>query len=197
MLRKTGLSISMAAVGMVISIIAHTFAQVRSANEPGCGLIDKHHPAQFILYEGRSQSSTEIKLRLRNNTDCAIIVETDDVLPKQLKRLPNDGIRIETVLGSQEGVTLPLHYLIDNRRRSTRVPAYGWGDSVFTYQILAGQSVIFSVPSSHFKRGLDIAVPFSYSWEGVASIGTGAGGVVHLVYFLGEDLPKAALRTKR
>jgi hypothetical protein len=188
----------MAAVGMVISMIAYTFAQVRSANERGCALIDKHHPAQFILYEGRSQTSSEIKLRLRNNTDCAIIVETDDVFPTQLKRLPNGGIRIETVLGSQDELRLRLHYLIENRqRRGAPEPAYGWGDSVFTYRILEGHSVIFTVPVSHFKRGFDIAVPFNYSWEGVASIGTGAGGVVHLVYFLSEDLPKAALRTKR
>jgi len=195
---KTGLPISMAAVGIVISMIANNFTQVRSANEPGCALIDKNHRAQFISYEGRTESSSEIKLRLRNNTNCAIIVETDDVFPTQLKRLPNGGIRIETVLGSQDGLRLRLHYLIGNRqRRGALEPAYGWGDSVFSYQILAGQSVIFTVPASHFKRGFDIAVPFNYSWEGDASIGMGAGGVVHRVYFLFDDLPPDALHEAR
>lgn len=190
MLMKTGLPMSMVVVGIVISMIAHTFGQVRAANEPGCVLIDKHRPAHFILYEGRSQSSSEIKLRLRNNTNCGIIVETDDVFPTQLKRLPNDGIRIETVRHSQDGATLRLHYLIQNRQhRRTPEPAYGWGDSVFTYRILAGHSVIFTVPVSHFKRGFDIAVPFNYSWEDVASVGMGAGGVVHRVYFLFDDIP--------
>lgn len=120
---------------------------------------------QFILYEGRSESSSEIKFRLRNNTDCAIIVETDDVFPTRAKRLSNGGVSIEGVPDSQDGVALRLHYLIQNREpEAAPKPAYGWGDSVFTYRILAGHSVLFTVPASHFRRGFDIAVPFNYSW---------------------------------
>src|SRR5437763_645518 len=126
MLLKTRLGIGMASVGALLSMVAGNFAQSRSANEPGCALIDKNHPAQFISYEGRAESS-EIKLRLRNNTDCAIIVETDDVLPTQLKKLDNGALRFEPVTGSQDGVKLRLHYLVQDRQQQAAAkPAYGW-----------------------------------------------------------------------
>ncbi len=122
----------------------------------------------------------------------------DDTLPTPTKKLPNGGMRIEPVIGSEDGVTLRLHYLIQDRQRGLATKrGYGWGDSVFTYEVLAGQSVIFSVPTSHFRRRFDIAVPFNYSWEGSMSIGMGAGGVVHQVYFLFDDLPPEALRERR
>jgi hypothetical protein len=53
----------------------------------------------------------------------------------------------------------------------------------FTYEVLAGQSVVVNVPATHFKRRFDIAVSFTYSWEGSTSIGMGVGGVVHRVYY--------------
>ena len=105
---------------------------------------------------------------------------------------------MESVLDSQEGLKLRLHYLIQNRRKGEGPkPAYGWGDSVFTYEIPAGQSVVFDVPASHFKRRSDIVVPFVYLWEGNNPIGMGVGGVVHRVYFLFEDLPSQAHSDKQ
>lgn len=187
----------MMTVGMLLSVGTGNFAQGGSSSGTGCSLVDKKHPAQFISYESRDESASEITLRLHNNLDCGIIVETDDSYPTRLKRLSNGGMTIETVTDSQDGVRLRLHYLIHSLRRRQIEPAYGWGDSVYTYQILPGQSVIFTVPASHFKRGFDIAVPFNYSWESNTSIGMGAGGVVHRVYFLFDDLPPDALRGKR
>lgn len=198
MILKSRLVVSMAIVGVLLSVATDNFAQDRLANKSGCALVDKNYRAQFISYEGKAESSSEIKLRLRNNTDCAIVVETDDVLATQLKRLPSGGMKIEPVIGSQDGVRLRLHYLVQDRQRGEAAkPAYGWGDSVFTYQISPGQSVIFAVPVSHFKRRLDVAVPFNYVWEGRASIGMGAGGVVHRVYFLFDDLPPDAMHEAR
>jgi hypothetical protein len=186
-------SLGIFSLGLLVSMAGGNLSQARLSNQRGCALIDKSHPPQFVLYEGKSESSSEMHLRLRNNTDCNIVVETDDTPATQAKRLPNGGFGIEPVIGSQDGVRLRLHYLIQDRQRGLAPkPAYGWGDSVFTYQVLAGQSVIFTVPSSHFRR-LDIAVPFNYSWEGSTSIGMGAGAVVHRVYFLFDDLPADAL----
>jgi len=170
-----------------------TFGQNRSSNKEGCAVLDSTRAPQFITFESKLESN--VRLRLRNNTSCTIIVETDDHYPTQLKRLPMGGIRIEAVLESRDGLRLPLHYLIDNRRRGEATRrAYGWGDSVFVYRILPGQSVVFDVPAIHFKRHADIAVPFGYTWEGDNSIGTGVGGVVHSVYFLFENLPSVVLR---
>src|SRR5438045_2848051 len=137
--------------------------QERSPSNHGCALIDGTLAPQFIKYEGKSES--EIYLRLRNNTSCAIIVETDDNYPTQIKKLPQGGVTIESVLDSRDGLRLRLHYLIQNRGQGeTLKRAYGWGDSVFTYEIPAGQSITFSVPISTFKQRYNIAVPFGYSW---------------------------------
>jgi hypothetical protein len=155
-------------------------------------LIDGSRPPQFIEFE--AQSDSEIKLRLRNNTNCAIVVETDDNYPTELKKLPQGGVRIESVLEPRDGVKLRLHYLVHNRRNGNLKRGYGWGDSVFIYEIPAGQSIIFHVPERHFRRRLDIAVPFGYSWEGKNSIGIGVGGVVHRAYFLFDDLPSLRKR---
>ncbi len=192
MLTTTNFRICVVALALLTAMTGRNAGQVLSSNVRGCALIDKAHSAQFISYEAKSES--KILLRLRNNTDCSIVVETDDVDPTQRKRLPNGGLKIEPVASSQDGVMLRLHYLVQDRKRGEAPkPGYGWGDSVFTYEISTGQSVIFAVPVSHFKSQLDIAVPFNFSWEDKASVGMGVGGVVHRVYFLHDDLPSEAL----
>jgi hypothetical protein len=119
-------------------------------------------------------------------------VETDDTYPTQLKKLPQGGATIETVFDSRDGQKLRLHYLIQKTGNAAK-RAYGWGDSVFTYEIQGDQSIIFEVPTTHLKQRADIAVPFAYAWEGKKSLPMGVGGVVHRVYFLFEDVPSAAL----
>ena len=188
---NTKLRISASTLGVFLAMVAATAAQGLSANESGCALIDKKYPAQFVTYDGNSASSSDVKLRVRNNTNCAITVVTDDVLPTQIVRLENGGLKIESVKSPQDGVRLRLHYLVhDAQHQAAPKAACGWGDSVFTYEIPAGQSVVFSVPQSYFERGFDIAVPFNYSWENSRSIGMGVGGVVHRIYFLAQELPK-------
>jgi hypothetical protein len=166
-----------------------------SMAQTGCSLINKQRPAQFIDYQGVS-SFREVKLRLRNNTNCTIIVETDDHYPTRMVKQPNGGFKLEGVTDSQDGIRLDLHYLIHNRLQQTLKVGYGGGDTILTYEILAGQSVLFNVPLSSFRKQLDIAVPFNYSWDG-DGIGMGAGGTVHRVYFLFDDLPKTVLQTAR
>jgi hypothetical protein len=132
------------------------------------------------VYEDRFES--EIRLRLSNNSSCAILVETDDIYPTEIKKAPTGGVRIESILVSKDGLRLQLHYLVQKKAQADLRPAYGWGDSVFVYEIPAGQSITFSVPSSHFKRRYNIVVPFGYSWENSKSIASGVGSVAHHVY---------------
>jgi hypothetical protein len=189
--------ISIASLVILLSMAVATFAQGREGKEAGCALLDKNYAAQFISYEGHSEPSSEIRLRVHNNSNCPIMVETDDVLPTQIVKLQNGGVKIEPVKGPHDGTRLSLHYLIqDPKRRTAPRAAYGWGDSVFTYEIPAGQSVVFNVRLSYFVRGVDIAVPFNYSWEKSRSIGMGVGGVVHRIYYLAQELPKATRRKR-
>ncbi|HEX5704121.1 MAG TPA: hypothetical protein VFX97_13040 [Pyrinomonadaceae bacterium] len=186
--------LSCATVLFVIPTAAKNFAQPRPANTPGCTLIESSRPPHYIAYEG-TKPSAEISLRLRNNTTCEIVIETDDSIPAQLRRFPNGDVRIEPVIGSADGVRVALHYLVEDRQRQ-KAPqrGYGWGDSVFSYQVQPGHSVIFRIPRAQLKRGLDIVVPFKYAWETSSAIGMGAGGVVHRVYFLFDDFPPTALK---
>lgn len=188
MTRKPRLRIGVGTVGALLLMVAADFAENRPM-ESGCSLLDKQHPAQFISYEGRYESPPEIKLRLRNNSDCAIVVETDDTVPTELIIRRDGTAKFEPVIGSKDGVTLRLHYLVQPRQRQVPNRAYPWGDSSFAYQIEPGQSAIFLVPIEYFKKRFDVAVPFNYAWEASGSIGMGAGGVTHRVFFLFDDLP--------
>lgn len=185
-----------AVLSFFLSAAAGTVVQSVTANRNPCALIDLTRPAQFVTYDGKADS--KIRLRLRNNTTCAIVVQTDDTYPTEIKRLSNRGVRIEAVKEPRDGLKLPLHYLIQKRNKGEAPKhAFGWGDSVFTYEVPAGQSITFDVPASHLKKRYDLAVPFSYPWEGSNAVNTGIGGVVHLVYFLLEDLPATALAGPR
>jgi hypothetical protein len=160
--------------------------------QAGCALIDKAKPPQYISYESMSPSSY-VFLRLRNNSSCSIMVETDDELPTKVRKRHDGSLRVDSITDAEDGTKLALHYLIEGRHplRASR-PAYGWGDSVFVYKIPPGQSILFKVSSVYFKRRFDIVVPFAYVWEDSRFIGMGAGGVSHRVYFLFEDVPKSA-----
>jgi hypothetical protein len=164
-----------------------------SSGKQGCALLKENQAPQFISYETKLEST--IRLRLTNNTNCRSAVETDDEYPARLKRGPEGGARIEAVVGSEDGLRISVHYLVQDRRSGhSQRRGYGWGDSVFVYEIPPGQSILFDVPASHFRRRLDIAVPFSYEWERSDPITTGVGGVAHRVYFLFDSLPALALR---
>jgi hypothetical protein len=185
-------------LNMLLPATSNQVGPDSSGIQTGCVLLEKSRPAQQISYEGLSDTTSQIALRLHNNTSCSIIVETDDRSATRLSKLPNGGVSIETAPGFQDGVRLPLHYLIQDRRRwRAPEPGYGWGDSVFTYELLAGQSAVFSVPLTHFRKRFDVAVPFNYEWERDRAVGMGAGGVVHRVYFLVDDVPEAVLRRRR
>jgi hypothetical protein len=165
--------------------------------QSGCSLLDKSKSAQYITYESLSGADAQVKFRFTNNTTCPVTVETDDRYPTQVARQPNGGLKIETVTESRDGVTVPLHYLIQDRKRwRAPEPGYGWGDSVFTYSVPAGQSVLFAAPLKHFKKRLDLVVPFKYAWESDGTIGGGVGGVTHRVHFLIEDLPKEIMKKR-
>jgi hypothetical protein len=184
----------------LISILLSSFPNVialKDDNQTGCLLIDKNQLAQYISFEGVSNSALDITLRLHNNTSCSIFVETDDRNPTKLTKLPNGGIKVETVTGSQDGVRLPLHYFIQDRYRGRDVrPGYDWGDSVYTYELLAGQSAVFTIPITQVAKHLDLAVPFQYSWENKRYFGI-QGKVVHRIYFPFDDISRAMLRRRR
>jgi hypothetical protein len=141
-----------------------------------CLLLDSSRSAVFISYEGvaEGRSYSDVRLRLHNNSDCPIVVETDDHDPFVFRGKKN----------------VSLHYLLYDGPRQTLKPAYGWGDSVFKVEIRSDESVWFLVPWSHFKKRFHLAVPFSFAWEGKNDVvAGGVGRVGHYVFFLVDEIP--------
>lgn len=147
-----------------------------------CTRIDQNRAAQFISYEGISEgmSYSDVRLKLHNNSSCAITIETDDHDPFMLR-------------GEKH---VALHYLLYDRRHATLKPGDGWGDSVYTVTIGGGESVSFAVPLARLRKGFNIAVPFMFEWDGNDVHAGAVGGVEHRVYFLVEDVPPKTRRRK-
>lgn len=145
--------------------------------------MDKSLPAQSITYEDIYNTPSALKFSFHNNTSCTIIVDADCVTPHRVIKLPNGSIRIDKSEDSIDGVVLPLHYEVqDVAHGRTPKAGYGWGDSFCDYELKAGESVFFTVPSRRFDEQLDLAIRFRYDWDK-------NGYVEHRVYFYLEDLP--------
>jgi hypothetical protein len=191
-------SVAPRAVTATLALLLAAAATCGAQTESGCSPIDMNRPAQSISFENFNELISAVKFRLRNNSTCAIVVETDDTSPTKTSKLPGGGIRVDRITDPQNEALLALHYQVqDRKRRMAPESGYGWGDSVYTYEIQAGESAFFFVPLRHFKNRVDLAVPFNYAWEGDRSISTGVGGVAHRVYFLFEDLPAGVRQTLR
>jgi len=152
------------------------------ANSESCALIDPARAAQFISYEGMSEgtSDSDVLLRPHNNSDCPIIVESDDHDPFVFQGKKNASV----------------HYLLHDPWRATLKPGYGWGDSVFTVDIRGGESVWFRVPLTRLNRRLAVAVPFEFAWE-ANHVGAFVGPAVqHYVYFFLDRIPAKKRRGK-
>jgi hypothetical protein len=167
---------------LIIAMLVVVLPYVALASSEGCSRIDPSRASQFISYEGMSEgtSYSDVLLKLHNNSDCPIIIETDDHEPFMLRGKKN----------------VALHFLLHDRRRETLKPGHGWGDSVFTVEIRGGDSVWFSVPLVQFNRRLDVAVPFRFAWDGEHVGAAFVGGVKHYVYFLVDDIPPKNRRRK-
>ena len=164
--------------GVFVAMLVVGLPYVARATAEECSRIDSSRASQFISYDGTSDS--DVRLRLHNNSDCRIVIETDDHEPFVLRGEKN----------------VALHYLLHDRRHETLKPGYGWGDSVLNVELRGGESVLFRVPLAHFNQRLDVAVPFRFAWDG-DHVGAGAvTAIKHYVYFLVDEVPKNNRRRK-
>lgn len=180
-------------VTLLLSTAVGVAAQESSQNKPGCTLIDATRLSQFISYE--KTVDKEVQLRLHNNTDCPITVETDEGDKiGAFRTLPN-GEHLFVYIERPHDVPLLLHYLVQDRPHfRLPVPAYDWAN-YSNYAIPKGESVLFAVPLAYFSKRFDVLVPFTFDWE-FQSVNMGSGAVAHRVYFLNHELPRSAHRRK-
>lgn len=158
----------------------------------GCMPIDRQRKSIYISYDdvkpnpasSGKDAGSKVWLRLHNNLTCGIRIPTAGHIEVTL---PNGEKTVELL--PDNGRVAVIYQIQDYKRKkaATAAPEFS-GIHVIGWPILPpGKSISFGVPVDYFKRKLNIAVSFVYTWEGFRS-----QSLVHQVYFLNDALPEKA-----
>lgn len=180
------------------------FAQGGIPSQPGCSLIDKSRDPLFITYERMDDPDSKrqgidrdrILVRLHNNSTCVVLIDAMEAEKFYLPLPPNptliDKVKRGINYNLPDGADVPAvrYYTQDSRRSKAPVAAWG-GDMFFTFRLLAGNTMLFAIPTAYLRKGYDVVVPFDYAWEkeGERPKLVYSGDVQHRVYFYGDSLP--------
>jgi hypothetical protein len=168
-----------------------------------CNRIDKTMPHFFMTYERiviepHALEGTEYRkqalLRLRNNTDCTIILPTNDEGPSpQLMKLLHRDQPLKRTDALSDGQKVTLVYNLNNKRGANGTISVSDGCVIYERSLAGQESILFSVPLAYFKRGADVAVQFRYDSEDqhVPLLG---GDFGHYVFFRNGSLPSEIVR---
>jgi hypothetical protein len=85
-----------------------------------------------------------------------------------------------------------LVYDLNNERGANGTISVSYGCLVYERSLAAKESVLFSVPLLHFKKGADVAVQFKYASEDQRVLLPGGDG--HYIFFRNSSLPKEPAR---
>jgi hypothetical protein len=162
-----GIRVFRRTVALLLCIIGSNCASL--AQGPGCSLIQSGKPPLFISVDGEHTDRKSVRLRINNNNNCPISVETTTGAPMALV------YPVE--------VPISVHYFVQKDGHSGRQQGYVWPDTVLSFEILGGESILFTVPKEQLKRYSTIIVPFNYEWEDQKTIGSGFGDVSHFISF--------------
>jgi hypothetical protein len=174
-------------------------AQKTPKTSNGCVVKEAVKPSIFISYEaatGSGNYSTKTLLRLHNNTNCTIVIETSDLVTtpeadKLFKKLttrePNGSTATTYIPDPPEGALLPVYYDEQITKDHKPKPANYWEgrDLVFEYYVPGERSITFPVDTKLFQKRVLISVPFSYEWEHPHELVT-LGTIQHRVYYMYE-----------
>src|SRR5206468_9108651 len=139
--------------------------------------------------EGKAYRAQAL-LRLRNNTDCTIILPLNDEGPSpQLQKLLHRDQTLKRTDALSDGQKVTLVYDLNNERGANGTVSVSYGCLVYERSLAAGESIFFSVPIIHFKKGADVAVQFRYACED-QHLSLLGGDFGHYVFFRNDSLPK-------
>lgn len=131
-------------------------AQQGSAPATGCSALDKSLPLLFISFERADDKAWAgdkyakgVLLRVRNNSNCGIILETSTNVSSEAK----------------DGEKLSLKYLMKYPTQASTVIGGFGGDVLESVRLRGGHSVLFSVPLENFRKRGDLLLPFNYEWD--------------------------------
>jgi hypothetical protein len=184
---------------VLVSTSATFYAQEIPKSSNGCVVKETVKPSVFISHEasaGPENDRTKTLLRLYNNTNCNIVIETSDLIStdeadklfqKKTKRLPNGSVLTTYTPDPPEGALLPVYYDKQSSINTKPEPANNWTgrDLVHEFTVPGGRSIIFPVDAKLFQKRFLISVPFSYEWEHPHELVT-LGTIQHRVYYMYE-----------
>jgi len=149
-----------------------------SVAQDGCSAVDKSKPPLFISFAQLDEQSWDgskyVKgalLKLTNNSKCTITFSAEmDTAPK----VPSSWIlrngkmvrRADVPFGSlNSGQRVSLYYLTKYPNKKYLVIGGFGGDVLETVYLNGGDHAFFDVPLAKFKRGGEILLPYTYSWD--------------------------------
>jgi hypothetical protein len=166
MFDKSHIRVALAFAAVIFSLAS--FAPAVPAQGQGCSVITHNKPLMYVISDGGDPDRKLTKLRIINNSNCAVTIET-------------------TSGGSPLTLTVPVefavsvHYLVQKDNGHSR-QGFDWPDTMETYDIPGGKSIVFMVPAKQLVPSQVIIIPFKYAWEDQRK-GVDFGPVHHYVSF--------------
>lgn len=161
------------------------FSQRRGdAEDSARGRLVRNAPSVYISYTRSGtrkqlqtgESERRVWLRLHNNTKWRIVIPVFDVPPEWGEL----GIFYDIEANDQQGIAF-----------QKGVPkGRPVADVYSTVRLGAGKSVLFSVPTEHLVKGLNLRIRFSYEWENQDDVFAGREAS-HFVYFRSSTIPQS------
>ena len=140
--------------------------------------------------DGQEDLPRQGSIGLRNNTNCTIILPSNDEgRSLQIQKLLHRSQAPKRTDALTDGQQVTLVYNLNNERGANGTISVSDGCLVYDRSLAQGESVLFSVPLIHFKKGADVAVQFRYASEDehVSLLG---GDFGHYIFFRNDSLPK-------
>jgi hypothetical protein len=196
-------------VVFLLEIAALAQAATETRRKCEADLYDPTKPPVYLSFDRREESPDDagrrvVWLRLKNNTRCALLVETPADPPPQRLRIardedggllktPNGGIKLEENKDLRNGDTATIIYHVYS-------PGQKWANSnyaecvILTPPLRAGAEIIFRVDLNKFKKEQTLRTHFIFADENVASLHKLTG---HSVEYAFRDLPLGIFATSK
>lgn len=172
---------------LLLSVVCATaFSQ---NNDPSkSSRFDKEKPTIYIKVE--CQNRATVRLRLYNNTRWAVAIPTFSqyVNPKKVATIKLINGETALALPNDRDISSIYYYVEkDGAQENIDVPKLNYSDSFTPSWIPSDDSIFFTVPKEHLKKGLQIYVSFNYEWE-INRQGIIHNEPQHRVFFRGVTL---------
>ncbi len=174
---------------LILFIVATVSSQTKNSLELP-ERVDTNKPTVYLNYV--CQNEKKIYLRMYNNTIWHIRVGAEkQYFPTKKPIKLGNGNKGYAIPNDEE---VPIHYYIEKDELENikkinipdKEPYYINGGG----PIISQDSVFFSVPILHLRKGLKIYIEFAYEWE-MTNSGDISKEPEHRVYFRGGDISSA------